>query len=283
PYLIVHYISVPSSQRSEPGALLSLPHRPRALVTGGCLEGSVKRKGKTSDAHGERDSGDEDDDDRDDDVGRMGECRCGAAAAGGHPVRVADVVRIRGDLVRARPLRGDHVRAHLGVDVARPRRARDSSAQRYPHREEAGRSVYRILMVICYPVAYPLGKILDYALGHSESALFRRAQLKVLVSIHSKEVKLSSDILEYVIRVAAAAAASSVARTPTYKRLTKQKSAVSNFMCFKCRKLSFYLFQGPLLRQGQQSTGFLRKSTELDPNTPQHQATLVEPISGTKR
>ncbi|RWW01784.1 hypothetical protein GW17_00035157 [Ensete ventricosum] len=45
----------------------------------------------------------------------------------------------------------------------------------------------QILMVICYPVAYPLGKILDYALGHSESALFRRAQLKVLVSIHSKE------------------------------------------------------------------------------------------------
>ncbi|CAL9092817.1 unnamed protein product [Musa acuminata var. zebrina] len=67
------------------------------------------------------------------------------------------------------------------------------------------------------------------------------------------------------IRVAAAAAASSVARTPTYKRLTKQKSA------------------GPVPRQGQQSTGFPRKSTELDPNTLRHQVTLVEPISGTKR
>ncbi|CAL9094318.1 unnamed protein product [Musa textilis] len=45
----------------------------------------------------------------------------------------------------------------------------------------------RILMIICYPIAYPVGKILDCALGHNESALFRRAQLKALVSIHSKE------------------------------------------------------------------------------------------------
>lgn len=34
-------------------------------------------------------------------------------------------------------------------------------------------------------------QILDCALGHNESALFRRAQLKALVSIHSKEVTLS--------------------------------------------------------------------------------------------
>ncbi|KAG6490607.1 hypothetical protein ZIOFF_051914 [Zingiber officinale] len=45
----------------------------------------------------------------------------------------------------------------------------------------------RILMIMCYPIAYPVGKILDCALGHNESALFRRAQLKALVSIHSKE------------------------------------------------------------------------------------------------
>ncbi|KAL1334684.1 hypothetical protein AAHE18_11G194900 [Arachis hypogaea] len=44
----------------------------------------------------------------------------------------------------------------------------------------------RILMIICYPVAYPVGKVLDYLLGHNE-ALFRRAQLKALVSIHSQE------------------------------------------------------------------------------------------------
>ncbi|XP_068658251.1 DUF21 domain-containing protein At4g14240-like [Aristolochia californica] len=45
----------------------------------------------------------------------------------------------------------------------------------------------RILMIVCYPVAYPIGKLLDCVLGHNESALFRRAQLKALVSIHGKD------------------------------------------------------------------------------------------------
>ncbi|CAA0828123.1 DUF21 domain-containing protein [Striga hermonthica] len=44
----------------------------------------------------------------------------------------------------------------------------------------------RFLMVVCYPIAYPIGKILDYLLGHDD-ALFRRPQLKALVSIHSQE------------------------------------------------------------------------------------------------
>ncbi|CAA0807071.1 DUF21 domain-containing protein [Striga hermonthica] len=44
----------------------------------------------------------------------------------------------------------------------------------------------RILMVVCYPISYPIGKILDCVLGHNE-VLFRRAQLKALVSIHSQE------------------------------------------------------------------------------------------------
>lgn len=44
----------------------------------------------------------------------------------------------------------------------------------------------RILMVVCYPIAYPIGKMLDWVLGHND-ALFRRAQLKALVSIHSQE------------------------------------------------------------------------------------------------
>ncbi|KAL4313321.1 hypothetical protein GQ457_01G051460 [Hibiscus cannabinus] len=44
----------------------------------------------------------------------------------------------------------------------------------------------RILMIICYPIAYPIGKVLDAVLGHSD-VLFRRAQIKALVSIHSQE------------------------------------------------------------------------------------------------
>lgn len=44
-----------------------------------------------------------------------------------------------------------------------------------------------IMMVICWPVAYPIGRLLDFLLGHDDSALFRRAQLKALVTIHGKE------------------------------------------------------------------------------------------------
>ncbi|GAV82737.1 CBS domain-containing protein/DUF21 domain-containing protein [Cephalotus follicularis] len=43
-----------------------------------------------------------------------------------------------------------------------------------------------VLMIICYPIAYPIGKILDAVIGHTD-ALFRRAQLKALVCIHSQE------------------------------------------------------------------------------------------------
>ncbi|CAI9264776.1 unnamed protein product [Lactuca saligna] len=44
----------------------------------------------------------------------------------------------------------------------------------------------RILMIICYPIAYPISKILDFVLGHND-ALFRRSHLKALVSIHAQE------------------------------------------------------------------------------------------------
>ncbi|KAL7585374.1 hypothetical protein Lser_V15G41675 [Lactuca serriola] len=44
----------------------------------------------------------------------------------------------------------------------------------------------RVLMIICYPIAYPVGKVLDALIGHND-ALFRRAQLKALVSIHGQE------------------------------------------------------------------------------------------------
>ncbi|XP_040362648.1 DUF21 domain-containing protein At4g14240-like isoform X2 [Rosa chinensis] len=40
-----------------------------------------------------------------------------------------------------------------------------------------------ILMIICYPIAYPIRKVLDLVLGHGND-LFRRAQLKALISIH---------------------------------------------------------------------------------------------------
>ncbi|XP_058080294.1 DUF21 domain-containing protein At4g33700 isoform X3 [Magnolia sinica] len=47
----------------------------------------------------------------------------------------------------------------------------------------------RVLVWICYPVAFPISKLLDYLLGHGHVALFRRAELKTLVNLHGNEVK----------------------------------------------------------------------------------------------
>ncbi|XP_010450080.1 PREDICTED: DUF21 domain-containing protein At4g14230-like [Camelina sativa] len=43
----------------------------------------------------------------------------------------------------------------------------------------------RILMVLSYPISFPIAKMLDWVLGHGDP-LFRRAQLKALVSIHGE-------------------------------------------------------------------------------------------------
>ncbi|KAL1198204.1 DUF21 domain-containing protein [Cardamine amara subsp. amara] len=43
----------------------------------------------------------------------------------------------------------------------------------------------RILMILSYPISFPIAKMLDWALGHNDP-LFRRAQLKALVSIHGE-------------------------------------------------------------------------------------------------
>ncbi|GAB4853389.1 DUF21 domain-containing protein At2g14520 [Ancistrocladus abbreviatus] len=45
----------------------------------------------------------------------------------------------------------------------------------------------RVLVWICFPVAYPISKLLDYLLGRGHAALFRRAELKTLVNLHGNE------------------------------------------------------------------------------------------------
>ncbi|XP_073014190.1 DUF21 domain-containing protein At2g14520-like [Typha latifolia] len=47
--------------------------------------------------------------------------------------------------------------------------------------------VVRVLVWICFPVAYPISKLLDYMLGDGHVALFRRAELKTLVKLHGNE------------------------------------------------------------------------------------------------
>ncbi|OWM82076.1 hypothetical protein CDL15_Pgr001650 [Punica granatum] len=45
----------------------------------------------------------------------------------------------------------------------------------------------RILVCICFPIAYPISKLLDFLLGAGHEALFRRAELKTLVDLHGDE------------------------------------------------------------------------------------------------
>uniref|UniRef100_I1KL91 CNNM transmembrane domain-containing protein n=1 Tax=Glycine max TaxID=3847 RepID=I1KL91_SOYBN len=45
----------------------------------------------------------------------------------------------------------------------------------------------RVLVCICFPVAFPISKLLDFLLGHRHEALFRRAELKTLVNLHGNE------------------------------------------------------------------------------------------------
>ncbi|KAJ8452903.1 hypothetical protein Cgig2_014666 [Carnegiea gigantea] len=47
--------------------------------------------------------------------------------------------------------------------------------------------VVHVLVWICFPVAYPISKLLDLFLGHGHVALFRRAELKTLVNLHGNE------------------------------------------------------------------------------------------------
>lgn len=45
----------------------------------------------------------------------------------------------------------------------------------------------RVLVWVCFPVAWPISKLLDYLLGTEHVALFRRAELKTLVNLHGNE------------------------------------------------------------------------------------------------
>ncbi|KAE9448419.1 hypothetical protein C3L33_19682, partial [Rhododendron williamsianum] len=45
----------------------------------------------------------------------------------------------------------------------------------------------RVLVWICFPIAYPISKLLDFLLGKGHVALFRRAELKTLVDLHGNE------------------------------------------------------------------------------------------------
>ncbi|KXZ48422.1 hypothetical protein GPECTOR_28g830 [Gonium pectorale] len=59
----------------------------------------------------------------------------------------------------------------------------------------------RVLMTICSPIAWPIGKLLDFLLGPDHSALFRRAQLKALVDLHGSGAGFGGTLSEDEVHV----------------------------------------------------------------------------------
>ncbi|KAI8030888.1 DUF21 domain-containing protein [Camellia lanceoleosa] len=52
----------------------------------------------------------------------------------------------------------------------------------------------RVLVWICFPMAYPISKLLDFLLGNGHEPLYRRAELKTLVDFHSAEAGKGGDL-----------------------------------------------------------------------------------------
>lgn len=44
----------------------------------------------------------------------------------------------------------------------------------------------KLMIFVTYPLSYPLSKVLDFFLGHTEHALFRRAEIQALVDAHTE-------------------------------------------------------------------------------------------------
>ncbi|XP_020234035.1 DUF21 domain-containing protein At2g14520-like [Cajanus cajan] len=65
--------------------------------------------------------------------------------------------------------------------------------------------VVRVLVWICFPVAYPISKLLDFLLGHRHEALFHRAELKTLVNLHGHEAGKGGELTHHETTIIAGA------------------------------------------------------------------------------
>ncbi|KXZ56624.1 hypothetical protein GPECTOR_1g562 [Gonium pectorale] len=59
----------------------------------------------------------------------------------------------------------------------------------------------RALMWLCSPVSWPVGKLLDVVLGHNQTTLFRRRQLREFVSIHAEDAGMGGALTRDEIKV----------------------------------------------------------------------------------
>ncbi|KAJ7966749.1 DUF21 domain-containing-like protein [Quillaja saponaria] len=54
--------------------------------------------------------------------------------------------------------------------------------------------VVRVLLLIFFPISYPISKVLDWMLGKGHAVLLRRAELKTFVSFHGNEAGKGGDL-----------------------------------------------------------------------------------------
>ncbi|OAY48369.1 DUF21 domain-containing protein At5g52790 [Manihot esculenta] len=56
--------------------------------------------------------------------------------------------------------------------------------------------IVRLIVIVFFPLAYPISKLLDLILGKKHSALLRRAELKTLVDMHGKEAGKGGELTQ---------------------------------------------------------------------------------------
>jgi metal transporter CNNM len=52
----------------------------------------------------------------------------------------------------------------------------------------------RVLLVLFFPISYPISKVLDWMLGKGHGVLLRRAELKTFVNFHGNEAGKGGDL-----------------------------------------------------------------------------------------
>ncbi|KAJ9164230.1 hypothetical protein P3X46_023832 [Hevea brasiliensis] len=57
-------------------------------------------------------------------------------------------------------------------------------------------AIVRLIVIVLFPLAYPISKLLDWILGKKHSALLRRAELKTLVGMHGKEAGKGGELTQ---------------------------------------------------------------------------------------
>ncbi|PON96970.1 hypothetical protein TorRG33x02_073490 [Trema orientale] len=66
-------------------------------------------------------------------------------------------------------------------------------------------ALVQLLVLLFFPITYPISKILDFILGKEHSVLLRRAELKTLVALHSNEAGKGGELSHHETSIIAGA------------------------------------------------------------------------------